>query len=144
MDMNELGDASTDGTPLNILSQQALIDVNQDELGRQIELIEEISTADVHFYKAVIANKGQSFMGVLIVNWGEAKPADPIMFDMVKAGVAITSNDVCDTYNLLNTTEVMHTGGGEIDFGVNNIEPHGVMMKKIWCAPFYSKKNNNG
>jgi len=52
-------------------------------LGRQIELIDEISTADVHFYKAVIANNGQSYMGVLIVNWGEAKPAAPIMFDMV-------------------------------------------------------------
>lgn len=41
-------------------------------------------------------------MGVLIVNWGEAKPAAPIMFDMVKAGIALTPNDVCDTYNLLN------------------------------------------
>lgn len=83
MDLNDLGDASKDGTPANILSQQPLIDVNQDELGRQIELIDEISTADVHFYKAVIANNGQSYMGVLIVNWGEAKPAAPIMFDMV-------------------------------------------------------------
>lgn len=110
-------------------------------MGRQIELIEDISTADVHFYKSVIANKGQSFMGVLIVNWGEAKPTDAIMFDMVKAGVAITSNDVCSSYNLLNSTEVMHSGGGQIDFGVKNIEPHGVMLKKIWCSPFYTKKN---
>lgn len=135
MDMTQLGDKTKNGTAANILSMQTLLNVNQDQLGRQIEKIDSLSTSTVHFYKAVVADDSGSYMGVLVVNWGTEAPAKK-MFNMVGAGVAITSNDVCTTTDMFDSTKVIRSGGGDVDFGIETIPAHGVMMKHVWCAPF--------
>lgn len=80
-------------------------------------------------------------MGVLIVNWDSNPPTNK-MFNMLKAGVAITSNDICTTTDLFDSTKVIHSGGGDVDFTINTIPSHGFMAKKIFCAPFAKKKPN--
>lgn len=122
-----------------ILSNEMLINVNQDKLGQQANCTyncdyNTASTDTIQSFQAQIEEDDTSgaYVVVVAVNWDDEQPAS-LAYDLQKNGISFYPWDNCEVVDLY-TGAVTKANGGIQDWGT--IVSHGNIAKKVKCLPF--------
>lgn len=120
----------------DILKNELLIEVNQNQVGRQAECTvgcEYSYAGTVQSFQSTIQTDAEAYVVVVAVNWDDANPQTSYTYNLVDNNIAFTKYDSCTTTDLWTGVTTTHNGAPQ---AWGDIQPHQHLAKKINCSPF--------
>ena len=137
-DLDKIGNVTQSNTTASIITNKHLIKVSQDQRGMQATELTGVSATqkDLHFYKAVVEEKGGDlYTALLVVNWSDDEIAEDAKLDLSAHGIALSAFDTCEKMDLW-TEEKSTSDGGPTALPTKGLAYHGHLAYKIKCDSF--------
>ena len=96
-----------------ILKNAALIEVNQNQVGRQAQCTQGCDYSDsnsTQSFQTTIQTDTEAYVVVVAVNWDDATPAADYTYDLVSNNIAFSKYDSCTTTDLWTGETSTHNG----------------------------------
>ena len=96
-----------------ILKNAALIEVNQNQVGKQAQCTQGCDYSDsnaTQSFQTTIQTDTEAYVVVVAVNWDDATPATDYTYDLVSNNIAFSKYDSCTTTDLWTGETSTHNG----------------------------------
>lgn len=119
-----------------ILKNQALIDVNQNQVGKQASCTQGCDYSDsgtTQSFQTTIQTDTEAYVVVVAVNWDDATTTSGYTYNLIDNNIAFTKYDSCTTTDLWTGETTSHTGAPQV---WEDLLPHQHLAKRVNCSPF--------